>query len=654
MLGFVLIFLSFVPDMLGVGRKGLGYVELFFIRNGFIFIVAGSTLLIFPGLANYFKKEFNDSDYQFERKIDLAGRHSLSKYDLILLLLFLVASNFFAAHIVGKQNYIFNWDEAIFSEKYASISTIFKNNPIHALYITLLSIQNDHYNFFAPLLLTPFSLLFGVDRLSFILSMVNIFLFFSAISYLLLYKRISATLYNDRLPINTTIVALFTFFSFPFVWVPLLDGYVGIGGFFIIGLILSAYFKHPLTVQRYRTLAFIAILLSLLVIFRQYYIFWTVSFFVALVINESIFLFIENHFDRKRLFVSAKKLFFTSFIFLSFFIMIAGPFLIKIATGDYSYMTIYKFHDSALQDFRRFLNNFGLLYIIMALLGLFVSFYYKNTRKHASFLFIQWVVIFFLFTRIHSFLPHFYDLLVPTIILLISLFITGVILNIKSGTIKVAICIAYILIASLGFSAVFSPKISFYTNQAKALFPSYRYEPPVRNDIPEIKRMLNVLNELLTNPDDRLYVLAGNELLNSEIIEKARLSLPDTPNIGSHIYRSGALDLKDGFPNALFKSKYVLIADPIQHEFNRKQTLTIIIPAESILRGENMGTSYKRLPYEFNLTLEKKKAKVYIYERIGSFNQSDVDFLSNELRKYYPKEPFVYQPDMSDDYTTGR
>jgi hypothetical protein len=165
--------------------------------------------------------------------------------------------------------------------------------------------------------------------------------------------------------------------------------------------------------------------------------------------------------------------------------------------------------------------------------------------------------------------------------------------------------------------------------------------------------MLNVISGLMTDPDNRLYVLAGNELLNSDIIEKARLSLPDTPNMGSHIYRSGALDLKDGFPNSLFKANYVLIADPIQHEFRRNQTLTIVIPAESILNGKNMGTSYRRLPYEFNLDYEKK-AKVYIYERIGPFNQADVDFLSNELRKFYPDSPFVYQPNMSDTYSTGR
>ncbi|RJQ56212.1 MAG: hypothetical protein C4526_02145 [Nitrospiraceae bacterium] len=653
-LGLFFIFLSFVPDLLGIGSKGLGYTELFFIRNGFVLIITGLTLLLFPGLINYFKKKFNDNEYMLERKGDLANRPSVSKYDLIMLLLFLTASNLFAIHIVGKQNYIFSWDSAIFPEKYAGISTVFKANPVHAILIVLGSIQFDHYNLLAPFLLTPFSLLFGTQRLSFILSMVNIFLFFSAIFFLLLYKRSAAMLYNDRIPISASFVALFTFFSFTFIWVPLLDGYVGIGGFFIICLILFSYFKYPFPAQRYRTLVFLAILVPVLVIFRQYYIFWAASFFIALIINEYIFLFIEHRFDRERLLVLSKKLLFTIFISGFFFIMIAGPFLIKIFIGDYSYITAYKFSDTTLQDFKRFLAHFGFLYIAMALLGVFVSFYYRNTRKLASFLLIQWAFTFFLFTRIHSFFPHHYDILIPTIVLFISLFITGIILNVKSRTVRATICSVYILIASLNFSAVFSPEAAPYTKQAKTLFPINRYEPPVRHDIPEIKRMLSVIRGLLTDPDDRLYVLAGNDLLNSEIIEKAYLSLPDTPYMGNHIYRSGALDQKDGFPNALFKARYVLVTDPVQHDFSREQTLTVVIPAESILNGKDMGASYRRLPYEFNLTLEKKKAKVYLYERIGSFNQSDVDFLSNELRKYYPDKPFVYQPNMSDTYTTGR
>jgi len=48
-LGFVFILFSVVPDLLGIGEKGFGYIDKFFLRNGLIFIIAGLTLFFFPG-----------------------------------------------------------------------------------------------------------------------------------------------------------------------------------------------------------------------------------------------------------------------------------------------------------------------------------------------------------------------------------------------------------------------------------------------------------------------------------------------------------------------------------------------------------------------------------------------------------------------------
>jgi hypothetical protein len=653
-LGLAFLMLSIAPELLNLGKKGFGYTQKFFFRNGVVLFISGMTLLFFPGIIEYIRNKFSDSEYQTERVSDHVNWGSFSRYDFIMLILLLIAANFFAVYIVEKQYYIFNWDSAIYSEKYAFLNTAFKENPIDAVRSVLSSLQLAHYNLFAPFLLLPFSLFFGIERLSFILSMVNIFLPLSAISFLLLYKRTAGKLYCGHLPFGATIIPLFTFFSFTHVWVPLLDGQVGIGGFFIISIILLIYFQYPFPAQRYRTLILLGIMIPILVFFRQYYSFWSASFFIAIIINESIFLLIEYRFDRKRLTVLSKKVFFTIFVSGFFFLMLAAPFLIKIVIGDYSYMTTYKFSSSILHEFKRFLGNQGYIYNALTLSGVFVMFYFRNTRKMASFLVIQWVVMFFLFTRIHSILPHYYNLFLPTILLFISMFITTVLLNFKSGVARIAICSAYILTAALTFSAVFFTGDSLQTSQARVLFPRHRYVPPSRNDIPEIKRMLTVIRELLNDPYDKLYVLAGNETLNSDIISKARLSLPDTPDMGNHIYRGGVLDLKDGFPNNLFKSKYVLIADPIQHDFSPEQTRIIGIPAASLLNGENMGTSYRRLPHEFNLKYDKKKVKVYIFERIGPFNQTDVDFLSDQLREYYPDKPFVYQPNMSDTYTTGR
>jgi hypothetical protein len=97
--------------------------------------------------------------------------------------------------------------------------------------------------------------------------------------------------------------------------------------------------------------------------------------------------------------------------------------------------------------------------------------------------------------------------------------------------------------------------------------------------------MLNVIEGLLADQNDRLYVLSSSSVLNSDILQKGHLSLPSTKNMEKQIFRSSELNLRDGFPSNLFKAKYVVIADPIQCLYGPKQRV-ISIPAESMLNRQ--------------------------------------------------------------------
>ncbi len=398
--------------------------------------------------------------------------------------------------------------------------------------------------------------------------------------------------------------------------------------------------KYPFHAQRYRTLIIIGISLSILVLLRRWYGFWAVAFFISLTLTEVLYLLKEYGFDRARLLVLSKKVSVTVFASGVFFLMAAAPLLMFFLGDDYShYTSLYLFNNTVLMHFKRTIGHFGYIYSALTLLGIVVSLYYKNTRKAASFLIIQWVVMSYLFTQLHSFLPQHYYILQPTMLIFIALLITSIFTNIKSRALRIIIFIVCISISTFSFSTVFFPDIAVHTKQARAWFPNQKYYPPVRNDIPEIKRMLSVIGNLLADPDEKLYVLASSSDLNSDTIQKASLSLPDVKDIQKQVYRSSDLDMKDGFPTNLFSARYVLVADPIQYDFDPSKTQVITIPAESILEGKNMGKSYKKLQYEFNL---EKGVKVYLYERIGPFNQADVDFLSDTLRKFYPDNPHVY------------
>jgi hypothetical protein len=643
-LGLVFFVISVLPEFFNAGKKGFGNTQWFFIRNGIFLFITGLVLSLFPGTIDYFKSTFSNDEYNEERLQHQKGMLSFSKHDFILIFLFLLAANFFAVYFIRKENFIYYWDFANFYSKYIEISTSLYQNPFKAIISTIGSMQSGEYSYFPILFLTPFAFVFGIERLPYILSVVNIFGFLSALSFLLLYKLFSGIMHNYKSSYGFSLIPLLTFFTFPFIWAAILYGYVGLGGFFIMCLILLFYFRFPLSAQRYSTLMAIGILLSVLVLFRRWYSFWTVSFIITLIVNETVFLYIDYRFDRKRLTVLVKKISFTLFIAGTFYVLIAGPRFLEIVSKDYSpLISVYNPY-TLREHFIGFLNRFGLLYTTLGVSGLFISLYFKNSRKFASFLLIQWILTFVLFTRISYFSFQHYHILLPSILLFMSLFLTWLIMKAKSKIIKITIFTVCISVSAIIFSATFIPGASLYSYQNK-LFPRLRYYPLVRSDIGEIKRMMNVLASILHDTNDRVYVLASSSLLNYDHFHKAPVSLKDIPRIGKHIFISSDLDLRDGFPHNLFKAKYVIVSDPIQCGHGCKKNQHVVsIPAESILKGENMGSSYERLPYEFILGPDghKRDVKAYIYKRSDSPVQEDIKFLSDALRKHYPDKPHVY------------
>ena len=128
--GSVFISLAVLPDFLSSGEKGFGFTQLFFLRNGIFIFVTGLVLSLFPGILNYFKQTFSDNEY-VEERLQRQGKFPFTKYDFIMLILFLIAANFFAIYFIGKENTIYDWDSAHFWGKSAEMTRIFNVKYIY-------------------------------------------------------------------------------------------------------------------------------------------------------------------------------------------------------------------------------------------------------------------------------------------------------------------------------------------------------------------------------------------------------------------------------------------------------------------------------------------------------------------------------------------
>ena len=74
----------------------------------------------------------------------------------------------------------------------------------------------------------------------------------------------------------------------------------------------------------------------------------------------------------------------------------------------------------------------------------------------------------------------------------------------------------------LNFLTAFGPsKIGRLGEAYPEVFTNIRHQPLVRNDFNEIEKMLTVLTQLLTDPDDKVYVLASSDTLNGNLLNSS-------------------------------------------------------------------------------------------------------------------------------------
>ena len=162
----------------------------------------------------------------------------------------------------------------------------------------------------------------------------------------------------------------------------------------------------------------------------------------------------------------------------------------------------------------------------------------------------------------------------------------------------------------------------------------------MRNDIKEIERLFKVLEGLLTDPRDRVYVLASSYNLNQDVLGSAYMSWNRYKEVSRRILPTSNVDKRDGFPQPLLTAQYVIIGSPQQYAVGEKDQRVVGVPAELILTRQGIGTSFERLPYKFVI---EDNVKVYIYKKVRPLSDADLNDLSERLRKYYPERKNIYE-----------
>jgi len=497
------------------------------------------------------------------------------------------------------------------------------------------SIRHDDYNWLPLLPLVPFNLMFGTGRLSYVLSIANLYAFPTILLFVFLFK----SLMTRNRETGSTFLSFITCVTLAFLpqfWIPILHGWPDVVGVLIIAIIILITFEKPLERQSTLRLVAVGFLLALAVMMRRWYAYWVVSFLLALTLERLIYNFREHGFKIKNYLPFAGKVFLIGTVSLLLFFSIATPIAKRMLVTNYADIySAFKTYDSVTS---MLMNYFGPTYMFFFALGTVQSLLNKKTQYISFFFLIQFITVVLLFARVQNFDRQHIYLIIPALVFFVSLSISDIIRRLRTALYKTVLLLCFIGILGLNFSYGLIPEAPVYLKRLEPLFTRIRYYPVVRNDLNEMTALLNVVKDLCKTQNDSVYVLSSSTILNDDMLRTA--CLLGNQGMCRNILGASHVDKRDGFPKQFLDAKYIILADPIQYHLRPEDQRVVGVLAARVGDPNSIGSSYEKLPYEFRLD---NNVKVCIYEKKKPFKCGDLDNLSQMFLTYYPDKEDMFR-----------
>ncbi|MEP6903079.1 MAG: hypothetical protein ABJA66_15110 [Actinomycetota bacterium] len=499
----------------------------------------------------------------------------------------------------------------------------------------------------------PFYYVFGAGRLAYISSIAVTYAFSIIVFFPFLLRKITDFDFGsskiEKLFFFT--IGIITLGLLPQFWIPILLGYIDVAGVGVIFLILYFYFRKKLSEQSWKELIKIGLLLCLLVILRRWYAYWVVGFFAAMLAQETL-IFFKDKTGIKTLKLSLKNILIIGSTSVLVFFALATQIAFKMLTTDYGDIySAYRQNANIFQDFEKLYAHFGLITVSLCILGIVMMFAKKNLRRYALFLSVLFAVTFYLFTRTQDIdLQHYYWV-ISILVIFVAVFIIEFYKKLTNFSLKISFILIWLVVSLANFSIVFSSNAESYLHPLSFAFPKVRLYPKVRNDLEQIHQLLITLNDLTQNSDKKIYVLSSSISLNSSILINGCYQFEtDLQNLKKNILISNDVDKRDGFPFQLYKSDYVVVADPPGFHLLPEDQKIIVILAEQFLSKQTIGNAYVKLPFEFTLDDGRQ---VFIYQKERKFTSEELLKISQMFNEYYPsnKEKFEISPEMIKEFS---
>lgn len=471
-------------------------------------------------------------------------------------LIFAISTSLLAFFVfyLQSEHFIYFWDYGGYQSQVNYLALKFGQGGYNWLADLTKSIQDNSYNLVPVYPLIIPRLLFGDSRLTYILSLISLYGLPTIIVLSILYSRYLSPYKKSP----SFFLAFLVIILLPQFWTPTLRGHLDLSAVLITSIVLLLRQKKFFDTPIYNSI-FTGILLAIAIISRHYFVYWTVGFFVAVVV-DAVFYFREN-IQANSLKMLRIILTFTisATIVLLTLWLVGGIKLYNLLTANYHlFYSAYKLHPGLIPEISLVIYQYGwFIFSLTVALSIF-SLRQQAFARQVTFLIVLSILPVSLINTVQDpSLQHFY-LLTPTLALLLTLGLESA----NHYRWFRFLIVPLIILLPLNFLATFLPLPEFIP---KYLFTQERCYPLIRHDFFSINQLFNHLKQDEAEFPGPIYTVASSFLINYSVLQRYCLQNPLYKSLCPFLLDSYDVDLRDGFPNQFLTAKYLVLANPVQY-----------------------------------------------------------------------------------------
>ena len=549
---------------------------------------------------------------------------------LALILTSIIISIGLCVVYVRNEQPLYYWDYGAYWGTFKGIGQEIKNNFLSLPRIFLQSVRSDDYNVSSIIPLFPFYWIFGGGRSVYLISIAVLYLIpAAAVATKIACKSIGKDNPATLVPIYLIAVSYTPF------WAPTLRGYVDIVGLFFLGLATLVLFRSDfLKIKPFRTAIILGVLVWLPFLFRRWYAYSSVAFFISA--------FIFGVFTRRR-----EQRFWREVILLCLWLGSAGlvaavcafslqsGLVMRAITTSYADLyAVYQvpFHIHLLMARSRL----GYYVLFLTVSGAVVLLLNKK-NNYGLFCLVSALITFGLFIRIQELGNHHF---LPVAFWLFPAYLTGVEFLSRFVVLSKAVRLYPAAIVSLVifyFSVIPSPNP---VGTIESFFVPAERSPPLRiENFPEYKRLASDLAARLKEYQ-HFAVFASSHKLSDVML------VAIDPSLLPYLSPAPHLAAVDGFPFDILRSEYAVAATPPQTHLALQANIKI--PGDMLLNKQGFGAAFEN---EATYKLANG-ITAYLFHRQRPVTAAEMKSLLDELDIHYPGWKSRYDASMAIPFAT--